>query len=70
MNEKLYMILVGIFVIVIMGITYRVWTLGSDESDYTTVCIKGHTYYRANFAHKMAVSIVLDADGKPVICGK
>ena len=67
-EQFLYGTAVAVVFAVIAGIAYYTWTLGSDEDDYHIVCISGHEYYRANFAYKMAVSIKLNDDGKPVKC--
>lgn len=44
------------------------WTTGGSESDYETICLGGHQYYRANWANKALLGIVLTDEGKPVNC--
>ena len=64
---------IGVIIFVVLlalggVVTYKTWTLGNDGSDYETVCIGGHEYYRANFANKGFLSIRMTDDGKPVRC--
>ena len=47
---------------------HKVYTLGSDEEDFDTMCIYGHEYYQANFGVKAMMGIKLSDDGKPVGC--
>ena len=69
MKEWIICCLGLLFCLSIAGfITYRTWTLGGSEKDYNIVCIGGHQYYRANYAHKGFLGIRLSSDGKPLKC--
>ncbi len=46
----------------------KTWTLGSNDDDYTTVCIGSHEYYYASFGTKGFLAIKLEGDGKPIVC--
>jgi len=58
-----------IFIIGVIVLSYKNWTLGDDETDYEIVCVGGHQYYRANWANKALLGIKLTDEGKPVKCG-
>ena len=57
--------LVMTFVVVMV---VKAWTTGGSESDYETICLGGHQYYRANWANKALLGIKLTDEGKPVNC--
>ena len=69
MKEKIFITSVSIaMILVVVWLIYRSHTLGGKESDYHTVCICGHGYYRANFAQKGFLSIRLNDDGTTAKC--
>ena len=64
-------LLIALFIFVGWSV-YRQITLGSESSDYKTICIGkskyGHEYYRANFFGKGFLALNVDDDGKPFKC--
>lgn len=68
LKELKYMALgVAIVSFVVFGVV-KSWTTGGSESDYETICIGGHQYYRANWANKALLGIKLTDEGKSVNC--
>lgn len=69
---RLSEICIVVFIIVLLSIsgwtTYKNHTLGSNTSDYETVCIEGHEYFYASFMAKGFLAVKLDAAGLPVSC--
>lgn len=59
-------------ILVLLFAFFTIWyqqTLGNKSSDYHTICIEKHEYYRASFLTKGFLGIKLDDNGKPVSCG-
>lgn len=67
-GEIIYAIaLIGLILFSIFT-AYNTWQFGKKAEDYTTICLGGHTYYRASYFAKGYLAIDLDDDGKPVSC--
>ena len=67
-EEKIVSVIVFIFLALLAILYWNIANLGKDGSDYSEVCIGGHTYYNANFLAKGMTAIKLDSNGKPVKC--
>lgn len=62
-----------VFICVVVASTcvyfsYRVWTNGAVASDFSTLCLENHKYWRSSFTGKGFLGIQLDADGLPLTC--
>lgn len=58
-------------ILILFFISFIIWhhqTLGNKSSDYHTICIEKHEYYRISFFTKGFLAIKLDNNGKPVSC--
>ena len=64
----IYVVLIIVTISVGCFITYKTWIVGGTNKDYHIICINGHEYYRANFAHKGFLGIHLNDDGTPIKC--
>jgi len=66
--DILFWIVIGIIFIILAGVSIRGCKMGTDPTDYESICIEGHVYHTVNFGQKMAVAIKLDDDGRPIKC--
>ena len=65
---KFHLIYVLIVLIITIPLSLKNCSTGNKPEDYKIICIEGHEYYKANFMAKIALSIKLDPDGKPIAC--
>ena len=68
MKENIFIVFMICFLIGMVFLIGKLWNAGTKYHHYKSICIKGHEYHVANFMTKIATSIKLTDDGKPIPC--